>query len=42
MKELNHYINELGDDLTDMIKDSSLEEKKILSDKLQQLATKIK
>ena len=41
MKELEHYIKDLGDDLTDMIRDSSQEEKQILSTKLQQLATKI-
>lgn len=41
MKELEHYIKDLGDDLTDMIKDSSQEEKQVLSTKLQQLATKI-
>ena len=41
MKELEHYINDLGEDLTDMIKESSTEEKQVLSTKLQQLATKI-
>lgn len=41
MKELEHYIKDLGDDLTDMIKESSTEEKQVLSTKLQQLATKI-
>lgn len=41
MKELEHYIKDLGDDLTDMIKESSTEEKQVLSSKLQQLATKI-
>ena len=41
MKELEHYIKDLGDDLTDMIKESSQEEKQVLSTKLQQLATKI-
>ena len=41
MKELEHYIQDLGEDLTDMIKESSVEEKQILSTKLQQLATKI-
>ena len=41
MKELEHYINDLGEDLTDMIKESSQEEKQVLSTKLQQLATKI-
>lgn len=42
MKELEHYIKDLGDDLTDMIKESTPEEKQVLSTKLQQLATKIK
>lgn len=41
MKELEHYIRDLGDDLTDMIRDSSVEEKQVLSTKLQQLATKV-
>ena len=41
MKELEHYIKDLGDDLTDMIRDSSTEEKQVLSAKLQQLATKV-
>jgi len=34
MKELEHYIKDLGDDLTDMIRDSSPEEKQVLSSKL--------
>ena len=41
MKELEHYIKDLGEDMTDMIKESSSEEKQVLSSKLQQLATKI-
>ena len=41
MKELEHYIKDLGEDLTDMIKESSQDEKQVLSTKLQQLATKI-
>lgn len=41
MKELENYIKDLGDDLTDMIRDSSTEEKQVLSSKLQQLATKV-
>lgn len=41
MKELEHYIKDLGEDLTDMIKESTPEEKQVLSTKLQQLATKI-
>ena len=42
MRELENYIQDLGTDLTDMIKESSPEEKQVLSTKLQQLATKIK
>lgn len=41
MKELEHYIKDLGEDLTDMIKESTAEEKQVLSAKLQQLANKI-
>ena len=41
MQELEHYIQDLGDDLTDMVKSSNPEEKQVLSTKLQQLATKI-
>lgn len=41
MKELEHYIQDLGDDLTDMIRDSSMEEKQVLSSKLQALASKV-
>lgn len=41
MKELEHYITDLGEDLTDMVKESSMEERQVLSSKLQQLATKI-
>ena len=41
MKELEHYIKDLGEDLTDMVKESSQEERQVLSGKLQQLATKI-
>ena len=35
MKELEHYIQDLGDDLTDMVKHSNQEEKQVLSTKLQ-------
>jgi hypothetical protein len=35
MKELEHYIKDLSDDLVDMIRDSSMEEKQLLSTKLQ-------
>ena len=41
MQELEHYIKDLGEDLTDMIKESSQEEKQVLSSKLQQLAAKV-
>ena len=41
MKELEHYIHDLGDEVTDMIRDSSIEEKQVLSTKLQQLASKV-
>ena len=41
MKELEHYIKDLGEDLTDMVKESTQEERQVLSGKLQQLATKI-
>lgn len=41
MKELEHYIKDLGEDLTDMVKESTMEERQVLSSKLQQLATKI-
>ena len=41
MEDLEHYIKDLGDDLTDMIQNSSPEEKQVLSQKLQQLASKV-
>ena len=41
MKELEHYISDLSDDLVDMIRDSSTEEKQVLSSKLQQLSAKV-
>lgn len=41
MKELEHYMRDLGDDLTEMISHSTMEEKQVLSNKLQQLAQKI-
>ena len=41
MQDLEHYIKDLGDDLTDMIQNSSPEEKQMLSQKLQMLATKV-
>lgn len=42
MKELEKYIQELSQDITEMIKDSSPEEKAVLQQKLSTLATKIK
>lgn len=41
MKELENYMNELGSDITEMIADSTPEEKSMLKTKLQTLATKI-
>jgi ribosomal protein S18 len=42
MHELESYITELGKDLTEMIEDASAEEKQMLQQKIQMLATKIK
>jgi ribosomal protein S18 len=42
MQELEHYVTELGKDLTEMIEDASAEEKQMLQQKIQTLATKIK
>ena len=42
MKELDKYIQELGQDITEMIQDASPEEKQMLSQKISLLATKIK
>jgi len=41
MKELEHYMKDLGEDLTEMIVSSTPEEKQVLANKLQQLAMKI-
>ena len=41
MKELEHYMNELSSDLTEMIADASPEEKNMLKTKLTTLSTKI-
>lgn len=41
MKELEHYMQELGTDLTEMIGDASPEEKNLLKTKMQTLITKI-
>lgn len=42
MKELDKYIQELGHDITEMIQDASPEEKQMLQQKINALATKIK
>lgn len=41
MKELEKYIRELTEDITDMIKDASPEERVMLQKKISTLATKI-
>lgn len=41
MKELEKYIQELGQDIIEMINGSSLEEKQYLSKKISALATKV-
>lgn len=41
MKDLDHYIKDLGEDLTEMIIKATPEEKQILSTKLAQLSAKI-
>ena len=41
MEDLEQYITNLGDDITDMIRNSSPEEKQVLSQKLQTLASKV-
>ena len=42
MKELESYMQELSEDLTEMIHDASPEEKQLLQQKISTLATKIK
>ncbi len=42
MKELEKYIKELGEDITEMIQDAEPEEKMILSQKLNNLADKVR
>jgi hypothetical protein len=42
MKELEQYTQELASDLTEMIKDASPEEKQLLQQKINMLASKIK
>ena len=41
MKELEHYMKDLGEDLAEMIISSTPEEKQVLANKLQQLAMKV-
>jgi hypothetical protein len=42
MQELEKYAQELASDVTDMIRDASPEEKTMLQQKIQTLASKIK
>lgn len=42
MEELEKYIQELGEDLADMVREASPEEKTLLQQKISTLATKIK
>ena len=42
MKELEAYVQDLGQDITDMIQDASQEEKQLLQQKISMLASKIK
>lgn len=41
MKELEEYMKDLSTDITDMIKDATLEERQLLEKRLQALAAKI-
>ena len=41
MKELETYIKDFSDDMIDMVKESTPEEKQVLSNKLQALASKV-
>jgi hypothetical protein len=41
MQELEAYMNELAQDMTEMIHDASPEEKQIMQKKLTELSTKI-
>lgn len=41
MKELEHYMKDLGEELTEMITSSTPEEKQVLANKLQVLASKV-
>jgi hypothetical protein len=42
MQELEAYMNELAQDMTEMINDASPEEKQLLQNKLMTLTSKIK
>ena len=41
IQELEDYVRELGEDVTEMIQDASPEEKQILAQKLSTLADKV-
>ena len=41
MKELEQYMKELSSDITEMITDATPEEKQLLKQKMETLATKI-
>lgn len=41
MKELEEYLKDLSTDVTEMIKDASVEERQLLEKRIQSLATKI-
>lgn len=41
LKDLEHYMKELSEDVVDMIKDASPEEKQLLEKKISALATKV-
>ena len=41
MKELENYIQELGKDIVEMLRDASPEEKQLMQKKLSTLATKL-
>ena len=41
MKDLDHYLNELGEDVKEMIIDATPEEKQLMKTKLSNLATKL-
>ena len=41
MRELDRYIKDLGEDITEMIKNATPEEKQVLQQKIATLSTKI-